>query len=253
MARSKIKGPVGLALGGGAVRGIAHIGVLKALEERNVEIGMIAGTSVGSLIGALYCGGLGWKEIWDRVREMSWGDLVQINWSGMGLAKTKRMEDVLVELLGDIDFGDLRIPLRAVAVDITSAEEVVIESGSVAQAVRASASIPAIFAPVESEGRLLVDGGVANNLPVDVARDMGARTVIAVDLNPEAAEPRRPANLLDIMYRTFAILMWNTSSLGREEADILIQPKIGEFSFHDFSQAEKLFELGEEAANRALD
>jgi len=252
MARSKIEEPVGLALGGGAVRGIAHIGVLKVLEDRDIEIGMIAGTSVGSLIGALYCGGLGWKEIWDRVQEMSWGDLVQIDWSGMGLAKTKRMEDVLVELLGDIDFDDLRIPLRAVAVDITSAEEVVIESGSVAQAVRASASIPAIFAPVESEGRLLVDGGVANNLPVDVVRDMGAKTVIAVDLNPEATEHRRPENLVDIMYRTFAILMWNTSSLGREEADILIQPEIGKFSFHDFSQAERLFELGEEAANRAL-
>ena len=248
----RIKQPVGLALSGGAVRGIAHLGVLKALEEREIEIGYVAGTSVGALIGALYCGGLGWKEIWDKVQEMSWRDLIQIDFSGMGLAKTDRMEKMIVELLGDVDFDELAIPFKAIAVDITTTEEVVLDSGSVAEAVRASASIPAIFAPVDYGGRLLVDGGVADNLPSSVVRNMGAKTVIAVDLNPDAAERRTPSNLADIMYKTFAILMWNTSSQGREEADILIRPEISDFSFHDFDQADELFRLGEEAAAKAL-
>ncbi len=248
----KLKHPIGLALSGGAVRGIAHLGVLKALEEREIGVEYVAGTSVGALIGALHCGGLGWKEIWDKVQEMSWRDLVQIDFSGMGLAKTEKMEKMIVELLGDIDFDELEIPFKAVAVDITTTEEVVLDSGSVAEAIRASASIPAIFAPMDYGGRLLVDGGVANNLPSSVVREMGAETVIAVDLNPDAAERRKPSNLAGIMYKTFAILMWNTSSRGREEADILIQPEISDLSFHDFGQADELFRLGEEAAAKAL-
>ncbi|MBD3610822.1 MAG: patatin-like phospholipase family protein [Hydrogenovibrio crunogenus] len=243
---------VSLALGGGAARGIAHIGVLKVIDELGITVEGVAGTSVGAIIGSLYCKGYSWKEIWDVARELSWGELVKLSFSGMGLAKTNKLEELLRELLDDREFSQLDIPLKVVTVDIASAEEVVLDSGNVARAALASASIPGIFEPVEMAWRFLVDGGVSNNVPCDVARSMGGGTVVAVDLNAEASEREAPKNMVDVTLKTFAILMWNTSNKGRAEADILIQPATGQFRYHDLDRAEELLKVGEEAARRIL-
>lgn len=244
---------VALALGGGAARGIAHIGVLKVLEERGVVVEGVAGTSIGAIIGSLYCKGYSWQEIWDIAQELSWKELIKLSFSGMGLANTGKLAKLLEELLEDRNFSDLKLPFRAVAVDITNAQEVVIDNGRVAPAVLASASIPGIFEPVQLGGRYLVDGGVSNNVPSDIARPLTGGKVLAVDLNAQATEHEEPRNLMDVTLKTFAILMWNTSNQGREEADLLIQPDIDGFRYYDLSRAEELFRRGEEAARKVLD
>lgn len=246
-------GSLGLALGGGAARGIAHIGVIKVLQEEEIPVYCVAGTSIGSVIGAFYCAGKSWREMWEITQKIKWSELVQPTLSGMGLVKTTRLEKLLVEHLGEITFRELTTPLTAVAVNIINAEPVYFDSGPVARAARASASIPGIFEPVETDdGQFLVDGGVADNLPSRVARKMGARAVLAVDLNRESADGKEPRNLLDVTFRTFTVLMWNTSREGRNDADILLDPDISHIGFHDLGQAEELFAAGEKAARRAL-
>ena len=170
----------------------------------------------------------------------------------MGLAKTERLEELVDDLLGDRKIEDLAIPFAAVSADIGTMEEVVFRRGSVARAVRASSSVPAIFEPVIENDRALVDGGVINNLPTDLVRELGADTVIAVDLNGKVGEKGTPSNLFDVSYRSFAALIWNTSREGRERADLLIEPDISHIGYHELGKADELFAAGEAAANAAL-
>jgi len=187
MKHPKGKTPkVGLALSGGAFRGMAHIGVLKALEDGSIPIDMISGTSAGALAGACYAKernaaileeimlGLDWRKL---------AGLIDLNlillWKGF--VQGQRAKSFLSSIIGDVRFEDLEIPLSVVATDIQSMEEIVINEGSVTEAVRASISMPMIFTPVKWRGRFLVDGGVVNPIPVDVVRNMGAEVVIAVN------------------------------------------------------------------------
>lgn len=243
---------VGLVLSGGAARGYAHIGVLKVLQENEIPIHCVTGTSVGSVVGALVCGGYDWEEILKVAKGLKWKELVAPTLSGLGLVKADKMESFVEELLGKISFKELKLPFKAVAVDISRAEEVIFSSGSVARAVRASSSVPGIFEPVMEEDRALVDGGVINNLPCDLCRKMGAEKLIAVDLNADRARRSMPVNLLDVSYRSFAILLNNNSVEGRNDADILIQPELYDFNYHDLSRADEMVEKGEEAAEEAL-
>ncbi len=243
---------LGLALSGGAARGYAHIGVLKVLEEAGVPISHVAGTSVGAVIGALFCGGYGWAEIWELGQHIKWRSVVEPVLPRMGLVRTEPMAELLDELLKERTFEELSIPFQVIAVDLEAAEEVVFSTGSVARAVQASASVPGIFEPQERKERLLVDGGVINNLPSLRVREMGADKVIAVDLNADRTDPHRPQSLLDVTYRTFSILMWNASRAGRRDADVLIEPALSAYRYHDLSAAEELFDLGVLAAREAL-
>ena len=247
------KRKIGLALGGGAARGLAHIGVLKVLSEENIQIDMVAGTSAGSLIGALYCAGCGWKEIMEIARGLQWRDLVSPTLPVMGFLRTTKLEQTLRRLLNDKDFAQLRVPFRAVSVDIATGQEIVLGSGSVASAVRASASIPGIFEPVRMGNRLLVDGGLANDVPADVVRSMGATFVIGVDLNADRLERRPPQNLIDIFYRSLDMLIYNSTQRGRRSADLMVTPKLSGIAYHDLSKLEELVSRGEEAARPLVD
>jgi len=187
---------VGLALSGGTFRGMAHIGVLKALEDESIPIDMISGTSAGALAGACYAKerkaaileeimlGLDWRKL---------AGLIDLNlillWKGF--VQGQRAKSFLSSIIGNVRFEDLEIPLSVVATDIRSMEEIVINEGSVAEAVRASISMPMIFTPVKWRGRFLVDGGVVNPMPVDVVRNMGAEVVIAVNTVGIAQQKRR--------------------------------------------------------------
>ncbi|NBB90007.1 MAG: patatin family protein, partial [Spirochaetes bacterium] len=172
---------VGLALGGGAARGIAHVGAIKVLEEHGIHIDYVAGTSAGSLIGALYCSGYTWEEIRDIVADVNWGNLVQPSlFSSKGLVNPSKLEKLLDKLISNKTFEELEIPLRVVSVDLLTGELYIFREGPVARAVRASSSIPGMFSPLEWNGMVLVDGGVKNNMPADIVRDMGADIVIAV-------------------------------------------------------------------------
>ena len=188
---------IGLALSGGAARGIAHIGVLKALEEESIPIDMIAGTSVGALIGACYAQKRGCAALeelalggdWKKVARLADIYLILL---GKGFIHEQRIKSILNSIIGDVKFEDLEIPLAVVAADVQNMEEVVISKGPVVEAVRASISMPVMFPPAKWGKRYLIDGGVVNPLPVHVVRDMGAKIVIAVNVlgiaQPEKGE-----------------------------------------------------------------
>ncbi|UCF97676.1 MAG: patatin-like phospholipase family protein [Spirochaetaceae bacterium] len=238
---------IGLALGGGAARGLAHIGVLKVLEEEGIVIHRVAGTSAGSLIGSLFCAGLGWQKIAEVARNIDWGNLVSPTWPSLGLVSPDKLEKTLNDILRRKRFEELAVPFRAVAVDIASGEEVVLNSGAVARAVRASCSIPGIFEPTEFEGRLLVDGGLVNDVPTDVVKDMGAELVIGVDLNADRVINRRPENLIEIFYRSLNILIYNSTQRARRVADVMVVPELQGFAYHDLSRLDELIARGTKA------
>jgi NTE family protein len=181
---------IGLALSGGGARGLAHIGVLKVLEREGVPVDFLAGTSMGGVIAAGYAAGLDAAYLEQEAQHMSrWRNLLPLvdrSLPSLGLVRGERVRDYLASHVGEMTFDQLRIPLSLVAVDLLSGEEVVLQSGMVADAVRATISLPGVFAPFPLDGRLLVDGGALNNLPADVIRGMGADVVIAVDVSADA-------------------------------------------------------------------
>ncbi|MBN1799379.1 MAG: patatin-like phospholipase family protein [Spirochaetales bacterium] len=238
---------IGLALGGGAARGLAHIGVLKALTEAGIHIDYVAGTSAGSIIGALYCAGYTWEEIKEIANNINWGKLIAPTVPIKGLVKTDKLEKLLEKLLKKKSFNDLAIPFRAVAVDISRGEEVVLHKGSAAKAVQASSSIPGIFEPTELDGRLLVDGGLMNNVPADTVRDMGAGIVIAVDLNHYYPKLAKPRNIIEIIYSSLFIIMNNKSNKTNKFTDYLVAPDLSRYSYTNFKNMNELIQKGEQA------
>jgi NTE family protein len=243
---------VGLALGGGAARGLAHIGVLKALDEAGIRIDCVAGTSVGSIIGALYCAGYSWQEIKDAAQSINWGKLISPTIPIMGLLKTEKLKNLLSKLLKKKSFPDLDIPFSAVAVDIATGEEVVLKKGSVSKAVQASSSIPGIFEPTPVGGRLLVDGGLVNNVPADLVREMGANLVIAVDLTYYYPKRERPKNIIDIIYSSFFIIMNNKSTKAKKFADYFVAPDLSNIGYFSFKKIDEMIKKGEQAMRKVV-
>lgn len=253
MPRRKKK--LGLALGGGAARGLAHLGVLKALEEAGVKPDLICGTSAGSIVASLYAGGYSWEEISEVQRALDWGDFVQPVFPKMGLVRADKLEDRLEELLGDRAIEELEMPFRAVTVDLVKGAQFVISSGPVARAVRASCSIPGIFEPVEDEGRVLVDGGVLNDVPIDVCLDMGADFVIAVDLNADIVQGRAPDNIFNVLMFSFAVMARGCRGTHRESAGRnvrVIEPNLADFNYYNLKRLDELLQRGEDATRAAL-
>jgi NTE family protein len=202
MSRKKL----GLALGGGGARGNAHVGVIRVLEREGIAIDCIAGTSVGSLVGAAYAAGIRGQALLDIALNFRWRNVARLVWPGRGFVSFDRLESFLICTVGDPTFAGLGIPYAAVAADLLTGEEVVLLEGRVAPAVHASCAVPGIVVPVDVGGRLLVDGGVANNLPISVVRSLGAEVVIAVGLgSPPRTYPRGPLQMgvaaLDFLLR----------------------------------------------------
>ena len=242
---------VGLALSGGAVRGAAHVGVLEVLEEAGIRPDVVAGTSAGSLVGALYCAGVPLADMKAEALELKWSKIGKATRPRLGWFDISRLEERVNSLIEGHTFAELATPFAAVTADILAGEVVVLREGSVAAAVRASCSVPGIFTPTVQGERLLVDGGVLNNLPVSVAREMGADYVIAVDLFPSGQRFRQPRHLAEmamLAFYNFALL----SHRERDEADCLIMPDIGHLGIIDFSHTAELIARGREAAEAAL-
>ena len=242
---------IGLALGAGAARGLAHLGVLLALKKHNIPIDFIAGSSMGALIGCLYACGLEAEyliKFAEQLQAKAWVDLCMPR---TGLISGKKVEALLKILTKDQQFEDIDLPFAAVATDIERGERVVLRSGKLATAVRASISIPVVFKPLLLDGQLLVDGGVVDQVPVSTVREMGADFVIAVDVNNYVSyQPVK--NIFDIMFQTLGIMerkILQSSLLG---ADILIQPQVGHIGLTHFHRVEELADLGEQAAERAV-
>ena len=243
---------VGLALGGGAVRGAAHLGVLEVLEREGIRPDFVAGVSAGSALGAVYCAGLDLDEMKRLALELQWRKLGRVTLSRLGLFDGRRIEEYLEEVIGPLHFEELEIPLATVAVDIVNGELVVLKEGLVAPAVRASCAVPGIFTPLERGEQMLVDGGVLNNVPVSVAREMGADYVIAVDLFPFTIQGAKPRNLFEMFHLSLYTLR-RPAHREASGADCLIVPPIGQFNLVDFSQVGALIEKGREAAEDKIE
>ncbi len=244
---------LGLALSGGATRGAAHIGVLQVLEREGIRPDFVAGTSAGALIGANYCAGVPLEELEEMFVAMDWPTLVKISLNKpLALFDTQPMEEFLKKKMGNCDFDDLEIPFAAICCDIVTGDRVVMDKGSVAQAARASAAIPGLFSPVEINGRLLVDGGVVDNMPVEQVRDMGAKFVIGVDVASRGSNGKRPENPFENVLAMISVMQKRSGMLNQDNCECLIRPELASFSSWGFGDAPKMVEEGRKAAEAAL-
>ena len=241
----------GLALGGGAVLGAAHVGTVRAIEELNIRIHYFAGTSIGAFGAAFYAFGKNWKELENIASVMNWLDITGLSLSRYGLLSNEKLGDMVIEQIGDKNIEDSEIPLAMVATDITTGEKVILKKGSVAQAVRASTCIPGIFMPVEIDGQMLVDGGGVENVPVNTGKEMGAEYVIGVDLNAKYSY-EKPDNILDVILNSFNFLMLQSDKLQTDNADLLIKPDLSSFNRSDTDQVDELMKKGYEDSINVL-
>ncbi len=278
---------IGLVLSGGAARGLAHIGVLKALDEQGIHVDAIAGTSMGAVIGGLYAAGYTPKELEQLALGLDWKEalsdspprvdvpfrrkqddrdfLVKQKLSfrddgtlGLPLGAIQGqnlsmlLESLLVHTSDTRDFDQLAIPFRAVATDISTGEKVVFSKGHLPQAIRASMSIPAVFAPVEVNGKLLVDGGMVDNIPVDVARQMGVDVVIVVDIGNPLLDRKQLATVVDMLNQSITLMTRKNSEAQLatlKSSDILVQPPLSGYSSTDFGRVPQLIDAGYRATS----
>ncbi len=243
---------IGLALGGGFARGIAHVGVLKVLEEENIPVRIVAGTSVGALIGASYCSGLSPTELEGVARSARFTTFARWTLSRYGFASNDRMIAFLTRTLKVKTFEELRIPLGVTATDFNTGEGVVFHSGSLIEPIRASCAYPGMFLPVNIRGRWLVDGMLSHPVPSQPLREMGAERVLAVHLRGQWARNGAPRHLFDVIGQSFAIAQDRMAPLWRSAADLVIEPDVAAFEYDDFKHAGDLVRAGEEAMRKAL-
>ena len=230
------------------MRGAAHLGFLSVFEEAGIRPDVIAGTSAGAIVGAGYAAGVSVEHMSQRAKACTWREVTGApRMQAMSVFTTTPLSQWIERSIGDITFEDLDIPLATVACDIVEGTRVILKEGRVVEAAIASAAVPGLFAPVERDGMLLVDGGILDNLPVGVARGMGADVVIAVDVSSSLRALRRPESLRDVMTCTLNIVA-STNLGSRQEADFLVQPKMEEFSAWDFGRVQEIIDAGREAA-----
>ena len=241
---------VGVALGGGFARGIAHLGVLRVLEKELIPVDCLAGTSAGAMLAIAYASGHPIHEIVAQARATRFKDFGNWRLSWMGLASNQKLEHYPRKYLGVSTFEELRIPLAIAATDLSTGEPVYFTKGPLGPALRASCAYPGMFVPVELEGRTLVDGFLAAPVPVEALRTMGADVVIAIFL--EAANNRKPASIVDVIGLSFAILQRHADLEWRRTADIIIEPIVKDFLWDDFEKTSALIAAGETAARAAL-
>lgn len=248
----KPKVRIGLALGGGFARGIAHIGVLQALLANQIPIDLVAGTSAGSLVGAMFCAGID-PWLMERVIErMNWRALVRLRLRRDGLLDAEGLERFIVGQVGDLHFRDLRIPFTAMATDLLTGDEVRLNSGRVSTAVRASCAFPGIFLPVRLGQHTLVDGGLTHPVPAAIARQMGADMVIGVELNRSRPQVKPPRNLLHIMLYSLALVQRPHIEKALEEADAAVRPDLNDFSVMELERVQEMVKTGREAATEMI-
>lgn len=243
---------IGIALGGGFARGIAHIGVLKVLEEEGIPVQFVAGTSVGALMGAAYCSGVTLTELEELADKVRFTTFARWTLSRYGFASNDRMVAFLTRILKVHKFEELRIPLGVTATDFKTGAGTVFTSGSIIDPVRASCAYPGMFLPVEIDGRWLVDGMLSYPVPTHPLRIMGADRVIAVHLKGQWSKTKAPRHMLDVVGQSFAIAQDMMSPVWRNAADVVIEPDVAGFDYDDFKRAGELIRVGEVAMRSAL-
>lgn len=262
LSKEIIGNRLGIAFGGGAALGLAQIGIIQVLEESNILIDTIAGTSIGAVIGGLWAAGVTGKQMekicaeFDSAFKMI--KLVDISIPKQGLLSGKNVLQFLETHLQDISFNELKIPFRAVACDITTRNEVVIQKGKVSEGIRASAAIPGVFAPIQTEDKILVDGGVVNPLPVNVLSAEGVKKIIAINSMPSSntlmkSDLSQNPNFFDIMVNSLYSLQYRIAKYAANDADIYMNPILPKSAWYQFYRAKEFIELGRETMLSYLD
>jgi NTE family protein len=249
-ARPLVRPKLGVALGGGFARGIAHVGVLRTLEQNGFPIDYISGTSAGALAGIAYASGLPYEEVVKRAAALLFGAFGQWRFSWLGLASNQRLEFYPQRQLNIRTFEELRIPVSIATTDLITGEPVYFEHGPLGPPLRASCAYPGLFQPVQYEGRTLVDGFVGATVPVEGVARMGADVIAAVFLDAEAMV--KPTNFTDVIGRSFTIIQRHADLAWRAKADVVIEPRVREFAWDDFAKTPQLIAAGAEATLAAL-
>lgn len=249
------KKQLGLALSGGAARGFAHIGVLKALVEHNVPIHLIAGTSAGSFVGGAFAAGMSADEIAEVGKKISWFGIAGFSYSPRGFLSNAALGNFIKANFPVTGFEELAIPFAAVACDLATGKEVVFkDAGDLATAIRASCAIPGVFVPVDDDGRQLIDGGVVSPIPTKAIRKMGADAVIAVDLITCGSNSfGSPTTLVGTFFQAAMMMLRTTSKSQHYRADVIIEPAIAHIRPDEMGKRDELIELGYQAVIEKMD
>ncbi len=247
--KKKIK--LGIAFGGGGARGFAHLGVIKAFEENNISFDVVAGTSVGSIIGALYANGMTADEMIKIGLNLKTKD-IKTNKVFFMPSKTDGIENLIKNAVGDIDITELKKPFVAVAVDIISGKEIHITKGNLAKACAGSCAIPGVFNYVEFDKYRLLDGGLQNTIPADVLRNEGCNFVVSVDVNPTRGQGTESTKLIDILSASLGIVMKSNAVKGKLFSDVFIQTNTQNFKSTSLFGGEEMIKIGYDAAIKAI-
>ncbi|HEY3926884.1 MAG TPA: patatin-like phospholipase family protein [Candidatus Koribacter sp.] len=243
---------IGIALGGGFARGLAHIGVLRVLSEEGVPIDFIAGTSVGSIVGASYCSGISPREMQEIAAIVRFKDFARWSLNKLGFCTNDRMNNFLCKIVKCKTFEELKTPLAVVATDFITGEAVIFRNGPIVEAVRASCAYPGMFQPVRVNGRLLVDGMLSQGVPTTPLREMGADRVLGVYLSAHWVNLQGPRHVFDVIGQCFSIAQAKMSSIWKRDADLVIEPNVDGFAFDGFDRVKDLMRSGENAIIEVL-
>ena len=236
---------IGLALGGGGARGIAHIGAIKAFEELGIKFDYVAGTSAGSIIGALYAFGKSAKDIEELVTGLRKKDIMRGMIPFIKPTKAERLEEQLNKAFGDLTvFSEMKIPLTVVCTDLKTGKEVDFDYGNVAKVVSGSCAVPGVFTPVVYEDMHLIDGGLRNNVPADVVKKMGANVVFAIDVNHLRGTGTESLSTISVLSSTIGIMMQSKIDKTMECADLIFEPALENFSPLKFEGFDEMIKIG---------
>ena len=249
MNKKKIK--IGIAFGGGGARGFSHLGVIKAFEEFGLKFDYVAGTSVGSIVGAFYSAGYTYEQMYNVVKNIKEKD-IRRNVIPFTPSKIDGVGEIVTNNLGDINIEDLKIPFSAVAVDIKSTKQVCISKGNLAKAVMGSCAVPGIFQPVIFDDMILCDGGLQNTIPADIPRYYGCDYVISVDVNKSRTYGTESTKMFDVIFCSIRILMKSNAVRGYLYSDVVVAPETRRFKSTSASGMEEMIDEGYKAAIDAM-
>lgn len=245
------KNKTGLALSGGSALGISHIGVIKSLKENEIEIDLVAGTSAGAIIAAAFAFQVPTEQMVQIAEKLQWKNISGFAYSKLGLATNKPLGKILKEVFGEAKVEEAKIPLAIIATNIENGEKVTIRKGDLVSAILASSCLPGIFVPIEREGLKLIDGGWADNFPLETLREMGASKTIG-------ARPKRTLfnrkvnNVFDVILNSFDALSEQRENLLSRKADVLIETNLKKYGYSDFKKAEEIISAGYETTNEMM-
>jgi NTE family protein len=243
---------VSLALGGGFARGYAHLGVLRALQEAKIPVSAIAGSSIGSILGAAYASGAPISRIVAECREIRFRDFARWRVSRFGLASNERLGALVQKFFDSIQFEDLKIPLAIVATDLGTGDPVVFRQGNLAEAIRASCAFPGLFEPVQIGTRYLADGGLVAPVPTRAARELGGDIVVGVSVGLHDGERGAPANIFQVVSRAVSAAQKNQMEAWERHADLVLRPSVHSLAWNDFDRIDEALHAGEVVGRSAI-